>query len=448
MKRLLLLLVGLALVAAAAFWWTKNYRRTVRMVPRAPRALIADPWLPARRMLASRGIRVQGEKSLSAILGRLRPNETLLLGGIDGELSLDQARRIADWVRAGGRLVASVEWQERTEARWCLLEELGVAVEGAQDNRCRAPLRKTIPAGWHGAKPGSRASRRDSSVLPPSQGDAREEPGSERVGAHDQARESRADTPGRNSGVAANAVAEFLDAPSRVRIVTLPDGAALQIEPYDVRILRWIPRDRPVEWIDPGGHLVLARVGAGSIAIVSDESIFRGQHLRQRDHAELLLRLVDPDGKRPSAWIARIGSLPTWYGWLWQRAWPALLALLLLAALGMRRAAARFGPLDHADDDERKGILEHAAAAGQWLWTLPEGPDILASRLRATTLSAVRARRPELSGLDAAGLARALSAEGRASERAIARALDTTSPGDPPGFLRNARTLWIIRRTT
>lgn len=500
MRRIAVSLAVLALAAAGAYWWSKNFRRVVVLDLRTPRAVAADPWLPARRILAARGASVRDEPTLTAILERVRPDDVLILAKIEGELSRENARRIGAWVRSGGRLVVSVEPFAADGNRDSLLAGLGVSVAGEEDEEDDCPGAEVdgedvvgqdafgdddgpgdYRAGALDGEAGEDGAGREAEQAAEADacadaagggtddGAAIADGGADESGGRGEAaeRETDADVAARgaegDAGIGGNGEpsadsvgpdattdgedSSLAHAGLPVQRVTLPDGTVLETDDYEFGKLVWTRPDRPADWVDTSGRLLLARVGRGAIAVVHNGGVFRGKAIRERDHAELLVRLAIPDGKRHVVWIARYGSLPSWYGWLWEHAWPALLSLLLLALLGMRRAAARFGPVEPAEGAARANLLEHAAAAGRWLWSLPEGPDILATRLRTSALAAVRARRPELAGLDAAALARALAAEGRASERDIVRALDTVSPGDPAGFLKTARTLWIIRRT-
>ena len=133
--------------------------------------------------------------------------------------------------------------------------------------------------------------------------------------------------------------------------------------------------------IKPGdgkGRLLISRnLGDGRLTIVSDARPFRNRYIGDYDHAELLKTLMELSEYGTEVVFVRNASLSFW-SLLWSRAWPALIALILLVAFWLWKNLPRFGPLDaHEDSRALRAYDHHLEALGDFHWRLDRGQGLL-----------------------------------------------------------------------
>ncbi|MCH7225139.1 DUF4350 domain-containing protein [Haloferula sp. A504] len=123
--------------------------------------------------------------------------------------------------------------------------------------------------------------------------------------------------------------------------------------------------------------LISVPYGEGRLTVVADARPFRNRYIGDYDHASLLARLVELSPCYGTVSFVRNASLSFW-ALLWNRGWPALVALLLLVAFWLWKNLPRFGPLDSV---ESEGILRaydhHLESLGDFHWRLDRGEGLL-----------------------------------------------------------------------
>jgi len=126
------------------------------------------------------------------------------------------------------------------------------------------------------------------------------------------------------------------------------------------------------------GRMVISRnLGDGRLTIVSDARPFRNKYIGDYDHAELLKALMALSEYGTEVVFVRNASLSFW-SLLWSRAWPALIALILLVAAWLWKNLPRFGPLDaHEDSRALRAYDHHLEALGDFHWRLDRGQGLL-----------------------------------------------------------------------
>lgn len=189
--------------------------------------------------------------------------------------------------------------------------------------------------------------------------------------------------------------------------------------------------------------LVSREHGEGRVTLVLDGRPFRNRWIGDHEHAALLLALTDASPYEGSVAFVRSVAI-SFFGMLWERAWPALLGLLVLVGLWLWKNLPRFGPLDSRERTESlRAYDHHLEALGGFHWRLDRGQSLLRP-LRADILE--RAKRVS----DAAGGADLfdLMAEraGLTRERAE-RAMRAERPRDPASFTRVVADLQKIHLT-
>lgn len=151
-------------------------------------------------------------------------------------------------------------------------------------------------------------------------------------------------------------------------------GTMLQLEPDP----RWSFRDKGGETLETEDAAVLSRggnrhgtqwlevqVGQGRVMLITDAGIWNNNRLHYLDHARLLETLAS---ERTATRLVSGTAIPLLHVWLWQRAWPLILPLLLLLALWLWRRIPRRGPRLYPLPDNGRDFIAHLRAAGLLLW--------------------------------------------------------------------------------
>jgi hypothetical protein len=194
--------------------------------------------------------------------------------------------------------------------------------------------------------------------------------------------------------------------------------------------------------LDSGDAVIHYAHGRGYVTAMGSMSMITNHHIGQNDNAEFLVKLTMLAGSRTVV-IAPHPHFPNLIEWLWQRAWPALVALGLLLLAWLWRASPRFGPLEPVPPAARPGLREHLSAVGEFHLKARDF-DALVTPLRddCVRLLQLHAARVGHRG-DPAALASRYTGM---SEPEIQRAL-TEAIADRTGFLHCAATLARLRDT-
>ncbi len=135
-----------------------------------------------------------------------------------------------------------------------------------------------------------------------------------------------------------------------------------------------------------GQVLVRRPEGQGVVALASDLSFLYNDGFITLDHAAWLARIL---GDPKPGQVALVGSLPvdpSLLGWLWERAWPFLLACGILLGAWLWAGLWRFGPWLPEAPTARRSLLEHLVASGRFLWRHGGGPEAMVAATRAAVL--------------------------------------------------------------
>ncbi|WP_101675236.1 DUF4350 domain-containing protein [Alloalcanivorax mobilis] len=115
---------------------------------------------------------------------------------------------------------------------------------------------------------------------------------------------------------------------------------------------------------DLGDKLVALRVGAGQVTVLTGLALWDNDHLLYFDHAWLLAALA---GSGP-VWFVQGIAMPPLPLWLWEHAWPPLLALLLALAFWLWRRLPRPGVTWQRPVAQGADYLGHLRALGHFHW--------------------------------------------------------------------------------
>lgn len=139
------------------------------------------------------------------------------------------------------------------------------------------------------------------------------------------------------------------------------------------------------------GHLLYFDVGAGSITITSDNTIWSNQRIDCHDHAYGLWQLVNPDGR---VWILINQDAPSLAALLWRNAPYGVIAGLIALLLWLWALGARFGPILVIEQTGRRSLAEHIYASAMLLWRKQQHPQLL-TLLRKEILDRLNEQHPQ-----------------------------------------------------
>lgn len=243
-------------------------------------------------------------------------------------------------------------------------------------------------------------------------------------------------------------VAEKADAGEpEVFEVPLLEGAKARVEMPRARRLTVERKDAQVEkGTEAGLAFVRYAEGQGTVTFLSDAAFLTNDAIGRYDHAALAFALVrGADAKVPAGvWLAVRDEVPTLAELLRRHAWMALASLGLLIAAWLGYAGARFGPLLPDPPRDRRSLLEHVEASGDFLWRTGRGDELLQGA-RQALLHRIEVREPAWHRLPGPELVQRLAAGSRLPAARIDRALHG-SAATPADLVHSLQTLETLRR--
>jgi hypothetical protein len=126
------------------------------------------------------------------------------------------------------------------------------------------------------------------------------------------------------------------------------------------------------------GILGSAEVGNGRLTVLMDSRIFRNRWIGEKEHADLLLALLNWTEYEGAVGFMRGSGLSFW-GLLTEHLWPVLLGLAVLTGLWLWKNFSRFGPVESASlATPLRGYEHHLEALGDFQWRLDHAAGLLA----------------------------------------------------------------------
>ena len=110
------------------------------------------------------------------------------------------------------------------------------------------------------------------------------------------------------------------------------------------------------------------KIGKGMITFIADLSIFENQLLRDSDNAEILWYLVHSNHKEPTVWLFHNNEMPNLLSLIWRYGWAVVMSLSMLLLAWTYQSIHRFGPLIPKKTMNRRRLLEHIKASGEYFW--------------------------------------------------------------------------------
>jgi hypothetical protein len=229
--------------------------------------------------------------------------------------------------------------------------------------------------------------------------------------------------------------------------VPLRDRAEAEVELSRQRRLALGRQDTQVR-IESAHGVAFVRYaeGAGSVTFLADGHFFDNDNIGGHDHAALAWALVRAGGAAPAGvWLAVRDQVPTLAQLLARHAWMALASGGLLIAAWLWAAGSRFGPLVPDPPRDRRSLLEHVEASGDFLWRNGRGAELVQSA-RQALLARVDVREPGWRSLPRADLVQRLATGARLPAARVDRALHG-SVATPADLVQAVQILETLRRS-
>ena len=384
----LFFLLGCALLGGVFF---ALLERRVQVVQGPLRGEAArNPYLGAARMLEAMGLPVSVLEHPGE-LEELPPTDaTLLMLGRRAYLTATQSARLRDWVERGGHLVVRA-WHvfgDETE-RDPLLDDLGVRLLAPDDDE--------------------------------DDGDGDEE---------ETGDEPRPPTSEKE-------LARWSPEPGTVVRIEFDPRYALALD------------DAPESfetWADEADHGYSLPVGQGHITVWSDDTFLRNEAIGRWDHAELAYRLVRMHESSGNTFVVIRDVLRrSLTSRILESAWSVCIALGVWLAVYFWSIAPRFGPILPEPSIERRELMEHVRASGNFLLR-NGGFDTLVRAVRSALLRRVQQRHPQWLHLDARARVQRVAEHTGLAPEDIEDALESAIPTHRDRLVKRIATLEAIRK--
>jgi hypothetical protein len=174
-----------------------------------------------------------------------------------------------------------------------------------------------------------------------------------------------------------------------------------------------------------GGYVFLRfQVEDGTVSLLGSLNALNNEELRGQAQQRFVRRLLDPGFGDGHVYLIYALDGPSFWVKLLTQGWPALLALsLLLVAWAMARGE-RLGPMIPVPPIQRRALLEHVQAAGEFLFRRDSGYTLHSMACR-TVLARVRRMDPICVTLEGDALYERLAERYRLDPALLARVFQT-----------------------
>jgi hypothetical protein len=124
-------------------------------------------------------------------------------------------------------------------------------------------------------------------------------------------------------------------------------------------------------------------IDKGMITLVADLNFINNREIREADHAEIFWQLVHGLETPDDVWLIHNDEMPALWQLIWNKAWALIISLLILFLLWLRSASHRFGPMIPKVVVDRRSLLEHIRASGNFYWKHQQKGKLIASTREA-----------------------------------------------------------------
>jgi hypothetical protein len=401
------ILVGfliLLFAAAGTAWFLRTFERVEEEVEVGYRgAARHNPYFAAERLFDRLGAPA---RTAAAGLDLPPPGHTLFLLREERSLADEELGEVLRWVAQGGRLVVA-----RPEAPTLdpLLRHFGVTAR-------RVKLPETEE--------------------PPDEAPAKTAPAQEQKDAESAAEEVEQ--------ALAGVVQEVMEIP----LPGADEGSARIGVPWNVPRLAGRGRGLTGRAGSAGGDvLLLYSHGEGRVLFLADAGLLTNARIGEHQHARLAWHLATAGGEPPAGvQIVFRDDVPPLRALLVRHAWAFLVSGTLALAAWLWARAGRFGPVVPEPSPDRRRLLEHVEAAGQYLWRSGRSAELIEGA-RQAVLARLERRQPAWARLPQRELAKRLGVAANLPPHYVDEALRGQATSDPAELLSLIQTLEKIRRS-
>jgi hypothetical protein len=123
--------------------------------------------------------------------------------------------------------------------------------------------------------------------------------------------------------------------------------------------------------------------GGGYVTAFADARYFYNESIDELDHARLLLDTVDGHISPGKVWFVFDAAFPSLWQLIWENASYVVIGLAMALVLWLWSRMPAFGPAMAPESMERRSIMEHVRAAGNFAWRNRATADLIASSTAA-----------------------------------------------------------------
>jgi hypothetical protein len=370
-----------------------------------------NPYLAAERLFGRLGA---PGRTAQAGLPLPAAGHALFLLRRERTLSEEDLDRVLDWVEEGGRLIAL---QSEAPTVDPLLRHFGVTVRKAESD----------------AKPKAEAPGRPKKPKPEKPDQVtKKEPGKKEPDAAELAELMEA---------------ELMDLPlypgeGRARVV-IPHSAPRLVPAAHGKGFRLFAQAGS----EAGAVLLHYRLGEGEVTFLADAGFLQNDSIGRHDHARLAWHLATGGDEAPEGvQIVFRDDVPPLLKLLARHAWALLVSGAVLLGAWLWTRAGRFGPLLPDPSPDRRRLLEHVEAAGQYLWRAGRSAELIEGA-RQAVLARLERRQPAWARLPQRELAQRLGTAANLPPHRVDEALRGSSASDPAELVTLIQTLEKLRRS-
>ncbi len=207
--------------------------------------------------------------------------------------------------------------------------------------------------------------------------------------------------------------------------------------------------EKKANWVvngKSGAHLLEYVKDKGLITILSDYRFLTNTKITKFDHAAFFWYLVHFSNNSGKVWIVYKGDMPPLYEWLSKNLWAAFLTLFFIIFIWIWSALPRFGALYPKLSHNRRNLIEHIRASGQFLWK-NKFSDELIQETRNALQEKISKRHPNWNKLTDAERYQRLAKQSKIDIEHVEQAFTVQSTTKENEFLLIIQTLERLRKS-
>jgi hypothetical protein len=182
----------------------------------------------------------------------------------------------------------------------------------------------------------------------------------------------------------------------------------------------------------------------GGVTFLNDLSIFTNEDLRDEEHAALFYNILSKkDYSQNVVFINSLNSLTAWQ-WLWKNAKIPMAIFVICLFFYILKYTKRFGPSTPIESLDRRQILEHISASGQYFWRHKKQA-VLMKKVKGELKEVIFVKHPYLKNLQNEQFYIELSEMTGEVKAQIVKAFDS-EPKNEEEFLETILTLKSLRQ--